>query len=81
MADEQRQEPTERTPKGYEVRVPERNEFFRNLKKAAKPDKLTEQIEARRNDPESQRQLADAMERNKEALDLLARGDEDQEDL
>src|SRR5271165_707756 len=38
MADEQRQEPTERTPKGLEVRVPERREFFGNLKKAAKPD-------------------------------------------
>jgi hypothetical protein len=26
-------EPTERTPKGYEVRIPKRGEFFSNLKK------------------------------------------------
>jgi len=38
MADEKRPEPTERTPKGYEVRVPERREFFGNLEKAASPD-------------------------------------------
>jgi hypothetical protein len=37
MADEQREEPTERTPKGYEVPVPKRREFFGNLKKVAKP--------------------------------------------
>jgi hypothetical protein len=35
MADEK---PTERTPKGFEVPVPKRNEFFGNLKKASKPD-------------------------------------------
>jgi hypothetical protein len=35
MADK-RAEPTERTPKGYEVRVPKRGEFFANLKKIAK---------------------------------------------
>ncbi len=29
-------EPTERTPKGYEVPVPKRREFFSNLKKIAK---------------------------------------------
>ncbi len=28
---------TERTPKGYEVPVPKRSEFFRNLKKIARP--------------------------------------------
>jgi hypothetical protein len=38
MADEQRQQPTERTPIGYEVPVPKRNEFFGNLKKAAEPE-------------------------------------------
>lgn len=37
MADKQ-QEPTEHTPQGFEVRIPERVEFFGNLKKAAKPD-------------------------------------------
>jgi hypothetical protein len=30
------EEPTERTPKGYEVRVPKRREFFSNLKKLAR---------------------------------------------
>ncbi len=38
MADEQREQPTERTPTGYEVPVPDRGEFFRNLKKIAEPD-------------------------------------------
>ena len=33
---EKRQEPTEKTPKGFEVRVPRRREFFSNLKKIAK---------------------------------------------
>ena len=28
-------EPTERTPKGFEVRIPKRREFFSNLKKIA----------------------------------------------
>jgi hypothetical protein len=30
-----RPEPTEKTPTGYEVRVPKRREFFENLKKIA----------------------------------------------
>jgi hypothetical protein len=30
------EEPTERTPKGFEVRVPKRGEFFSSLKKIAK---------------------------------------------
>ena len=30
---------TEQTPKGFEVPVPRRGEFFGNLKKAAQPDK------------------------------------------
>jgi hypothetical protein len=34
MAQDKR-EPTERTPKGYEVRIPKRREFFSNLKKIA----------------------------------------------
>lgn len=38
MAQDKR-EPTERTPKGYEVRVPKRREFFDNLKKLAQPGK------------------------------------------
>lgn len=29
------QEPTERTPKGLEVPIPKRSEFFANLKKVA----------------------------------------------
>lgn len=28
-------EPTEKTPKGYEVPIPKRGEFFANLKKVA----------------------------------------------
>jgi hypothetical protein len=35
MAQEKR--PTEQTPKGLEVPVPKRGEFFDNLKKIAKP--------------------------------------------
>ena len=38
MADEQRDEPTERTPKGLQVPVPKRGEFFDNLKKVARPE-------------------------------------------
>jgi len=38
-ADGKQQEPTERTPKGLEVPVPKRDEFFGNLKKVAEPDK------------------------------------------
>jgi hypothetical protein len=38
MAQDER-EPTERTLKGFEVRVPKRREFFENLKKIAKADK------------------------------------------
>ena len=35
-----KQEPTEKTPKDFEVRIPKRREFFSNLKKIArKPDK------------------------------------------
>ncbi len=37
MADESDTQPTEHTPKGLEVPVPERGEFFDNLKKIAKP--------------------------------------------
>ena len=36
---EDRPEPTERTPKRFEVRVPKRREFFDNLKKIAGPRK------------------------------------------
>jgi hypothetical protein len=32
-------EPKEQTPKGFEVRIPKRREFFSNLKKIAKADK------------------------------------------
>jgi len=35
MADEKRA--TEKTPKGYEVPLPRRGEFFANLKKIARP--------------------------------------------
>jgi hypothetical protein len=31
--------PTETTPKGYEVPIPKRGEFFASLKKVSKPDK------------------------------------------
>jgi hypothetical protein len=31
--------PTERTAKGYEVPIPDRGEFFANLKKVSKPKK------------------------------------------
>lgn len=41
---------------------------------------LDQQIEERRSDPEFQRRLAAAMERNREALALLAKNDEDQPD-
>jgi hypothetical protein len=30
----------QKTPKGYEIPVPTKQEFERNLKKVAKPDKL-----------------------------------------
>jgi hypothetical protein len=30
-------EPTQKTPKNYEIPIPKRNDFLRNLKKAAKP--------------------------------------------
>jgi len=36
-------EPTERTPKGYEVRIPKRREFFSNLKKIAKKPTRTDE--------------------------------------
>jgi hypothetical protein len=39
MADEQREQPTERTPEGLEVPVPPREDFFANLRKVAEPDK------------------------------------------
>lgn len=37
--DEKDQQQTEQTPTGYTVPVPRRDEFFGNLKKAAKPEK------------------------------------------
>jgi hypothetical protein len=37
--DEKDQQQTEQTPTGYKVPVPKRDEFFGNLKKAAKPEK------------------------------------------
>lgn len=36
--DKKDQQQTEQTPKGLTVPVPKRDEFFGNLKKAAKPD-------------------------------------------
>jgi len=39
MPEDKKDQPqTEQTPTGYTVPVPERDEFFGNLKKAAKPD-------------------------------------------
>lgn len=35
--EKQESKPTERTPKGLEVPIPKRKEFFGNLKKAAEP--------------------------------------------
>lgn len=35
--DHHEQKTTERTPKGLEVPIPKRKEFFENLKKAAEP--------------------------------------------
>jgi hypothetical protein len=32
---EPKRKPTEKTPKGFEVRIPKRREFFSNLKKIA----------------------------------------------
>jgi hypothetical protein len=32
---QRKSEPTEKTPKGYEVPIPKRREFFSNLKKIA----------------------------------------------
>ncbi|MCW3033344.1 MAG: hypothetical protein JWM60_1689 [Solirubrobacterales bacterium] len=42
---------------------------------------LDAQIERARNDPEFQRRLAESLERNREALDRLTKGDEGQADL
>jgi hypothetical protein len=44
-------EATERTSKGYEVRVPKRREFFSNLKKIAKADKADKARSAKRSPP------------------------------
>lgn len=37
MVEQHEPKPTERTPKGLEVPIPKRKEFFENLKKAAEP--------------------------------------------
>jgi hypothetical protein len=37
--DDQADKPTETTPKGLEVPVPKRDEFFGNLRKVVEPDK------------------------------------------
>ena len=37
MSRNDRERPTEMTPKGLEVPIPKRGEFFENLKKIAKP--------------------------------------------
>jgi hypothetical protein len=39
MSGERKKDATEKTPKGYEVPVPKRGEFFANLKKVAKVGK------------------------------------------
>lgn len=38
MPDDEKDLQTEQTPTGHTVPVPKRDEFFGNLKKAAKPD-------------------------------------------
>ena len=40
---EKKVEKKQKTPKGHEIPVPTKEEFERNLKKAAKPDKSTPQ--------------------------------------
>lgn len=37
--DEKRPQPTEKTPRGHEVPIPKRGEFFANLKKVARAGK------------------------------------------
>ncbi len=40
MSDRRNQdEPKQKTPKGYEIPVPKRDEFFGSLKKVSKPEK------------------------------------------
>jgi hypothetical protein len=34
---DQKKETTQKTPKNYEIPIPKREDFLRNLKKAAKP--------------------------------------------
>ncbi len=46
--DEKDREQTEQTPTGYTVPVPKRDEFFGNLKKAAKADELPREPDSRR---------------------------------
>ncbi len=38
MPEDEKNQQTEQTPTGYTVPVPKRDEFFCNLKKAAKPE-------------------------------------------
>ena len=42
MPEDEKDQQTEQTPTGFKVPVPKRNEFFGNLKKAAKPDRRSE---------------------------------------
>jgi hypothetical protein len=42
MQEDQKDQPSEQTPKGLTVPVPKRDEFFGNLKKVAEPDKPVE---------------------------------------
>jgi hypothetical protein len=47
MAQDKR-ESTEQTPKGFEVRIPKRREFFSNLKKIARADRADKARSAKR---------------------------------
>jgi hypothetical protein len=47
MPKDEKDQQAEQTPTGYTVPVPKRNEFFGNLKKAAKPEDRPD----RRDDP------------------------------
>jgi len=38
MPKDEKDQPTEKTPTGYKVPVPKRNDFFGNLKRAARPE-------------------------------------------
>ncbi len=44
MPKDEKDQQTEQTPTGFKVPVPKRDEFFGNLKKAAKPEKKSASV-------------------------------------